>query len=292
MFDSILFQVFINALIVGSVYALVAVGFVLTYTTTKFLNFAHGATVALSAYVFLVSFDSAGWLGAFILAVLSAMFFNYLVYTFVYKKLMYRKASKVILLLISFAILMGVEAIIQIVFTASPRRIALPIKEGLDFLGAKITPVQILIIVTTIVILIAVWLIIRRTKAGLGLRSISDNKELAEIYGLNSEKIIMNSFLIAGFLGAIAGAIISLEYVITPTIGTFYMIKGFVGAVTGGLTSLYGSIFGSYLVGIFENYGAWYFASSYKDAIAFVLLFLMLLIRPQGLFGRKKSVRD
>jgi len=69
------------------------------------------------------------------------------------------------------------------------------------------------------------------------------------------------------------------------------MIKGFVGAVTGGLTSVYGSIFGSYIVGIFENYGAWFFASSYKDAIAFVLLFLMLLIKPEGLFGVKKGVR-
>ncbi len=287
-----LFQVFINALIVGSVYALVAVGFVLTYVTTKFLNFAHGASVAIAAYIFLVSFGMVGWLGAFILAALSAMLFNFLIYYFVYKGLMKRKSSKVILLLISFAILMAVESLLQIVFTASPRRIDLPIKEGLEFLGARITPIQILIIIITIVILFLVWFVFKKTKIGLGIRSITENKDLAEIYGINSERIILYSFLIAGFLAAIAGAIIALEYVITPTIGTFYMIKGFVGAVTGGLTSVYGSIFGSYIVGVFENYGAWFFASSYKDAIAFILLFLMLLIRPQGLFGIKKGVRE
>lgn len=286
-----LFQVLINAVIVGSIYALVAVGFVLTYVTTKFLNFAHGATVAISAYIFLVSFDSFGWLGAFILACLIAILFNYLIYTFIYKSQMSRKSSKVILLLISFAILMTVESILQIVFTASPKRINLPIREGLDFLGAKITPIQILIILITVAILFSVWFVFRKTKIGLGIRAITENKDLAEIYGINSERIILYSFLIAGFLAAIAGAIISLEYVITPTIGTFYMIKGFVGSVTGGLTSVYGSIFGSYIVGIFENYGAWFFASSYKDAIAFILLFLMLLIKPEGLFGIKKGVR-
>jgi len=286
-----LFQVFINALIVGSVYALVAVGFVLTYVTTKFLNFAHGASVAIAAYLFLVTFDPLGWFGAFVFAALSAMLFNFIVYYFLYKRMMNGKASKVILLLVSFAILMAVESLLQIVFTASPRRIDLPIKEGMDFFGAKITSVQILIIVVTVVILIAVWLVFKKTKIGLGIRATSENKDLAEIYGLNSERIILYSFIIAGFLAAVAGAIITLEYVITPTIGTFYMIKGFVGAVTGGLTSVYGSIFGSYIVGIFENYGAWFFASSYKDAIAFVLLFLMLLIKPEGLFGVKKGIR-
>jgi len=132
----------------------------------------------------------------------------------------------------------------------------------------------------------------KKTKLGTTFRVVAENQELAEIYGINAEKIMLYSFLVAGILGAIAGTIITLEYVLTPTLGTFYMIKGFIGAVTGGLTSVYGSIFGSYLVGLFENYGAWFFLSTYKDAIAFILLFLVLLIRPQGLFGIKKGIRE
>ena len=134
-----LFQVFINALIVGSVYALVAVGFVLTYVVTRFANFGHGATIGISAYAFLIFFDPLGWLGAFIAAVIFSVAFNFLAYTFLYKKLIRSKASKVILLLISFAVMLAVESLLQIIFTASPRRINLPVVEGLDFFGAKIT---------------------------------------------------------------------------------------------------------------------------------------------------------
>ena len=286
-----LFQVFVNAMIVGSIYALVAVGFVLTYTTTKFLNFGHGATVALSAYLFLVSFDYVGYFGAFIVACLSAVLFNFVIYKFLYQRLMGKKASKVILLLVSFGVLIAVESIIQIVFSASPRRLNIPIKEGLSFFGARITEIQIFIVLITILILVVVWYVMKKTKVGLGLRAIADNPDLAEIYGINSKKIIVASFMIAGVLGAIAGMAISLDYVITPTVGTGYMIKGFVGAVTGGLNTVYGSIFGSYVVGLFENYGAWFFNSGYKDAIAFFLLFIMLIVRPQGLFGIKKGIR-
>lgn len=286
-----LFQVFINSLVVGSIYALVAIGFVLTYTTTKFLNFSQGAIIGASAYAFLFSFSYLGWFGAFVFAIFTAVLLNFLFYIFIFKKMLNKKASKVILLLISFAILMAMESVIQIIFSASPQRIDLPIQKGIEIFGASITKIQILIILTTIIILVLTWLVIKKTKVGLGLRAVSENKELAEIYGLNAERIVLWSFLIAGFLGAVAGTMIALEYVITPGISTFYMIKGFVGAVTGGVASLYGAIFGSYIVGIFENYGAWFFASSYKDAIAFILLFLMLLIKPEGLFGIKKGIR-
>lgn len=268
-----------------------AVGFVLTYTTTKFINFGHGATVALSAYLFLVSFDYLGYVGAFVVACLSAVLFNFLIYQYLYKRLMGNNASKVILLLVSFGVLIAVESIIQIVFSASPRRLNIPITEGLSFFGARITSIQIFIVAITVLLLIAVWYVMKKTKIGLGLRAIADNSDLAEVYGLNSKKIIVASFMIAGVLGAIAGMAISLDYVITPTVGTSYMIKGFVGAVTGGLNTIYGSILGSYVVGLFENYGAWFFSSGYKDAIAFFLLFLMLIIRPQGLFGVKKGIR-
>lgn len=286
-----LFQVFINALIVGSVYALVACGFVLTFVVTRFANFGHGATIGIAAYTFLISYNYVGWLGAFLLAVLFSVIFNFLTYSYLYKKLIRNKASKVILLLISFGVMLAVESILQIIFSASPKRIKLPIVEGMSFFGARITWIQILIIVITLIILIFVWVVFKKTKFGSVFNAVSDNKELAEIYGINAEKIMLYSFLVAGILGAIAGTIIALEYVLTPTIGSFYMIKGFIGAVTGGISSVYGSIFGSYLLALFENYGAWFFLSSYKDAIAFILLFLVLLIRPQGLFGIRKGIR-
>jgi len=281
-----LFQVFINSIIVGSIYALVGVGFVLTYITTKFLNFAHGATILIAAYTFFAFFNSVGWLGAFILSIIFAILFNLLLYILIFKKIM-KKASKVILLLISFAIMILIENVIQIIFSPSPQSLNYSVKEKFIFFGARITSIEILIIFTTILVLIITWVVFKKTKIGLALRAVADHKGLAEIYGINSDKIILWSFIIAGILGSIAGTMITLEYVLLPTTGSYYMIKGFVGVVTGGLTSVYGSIFGGYLLGLFENYGSWFLLSSYRDAIAFILLFLVLLIKPRGLFGNK-----
>jgi branched-chain amino acid transport system permease protein len=129
----------------------------------------------------------------------------------------------------------------------------------------------------------------KKTKIGKAMRAVSDNKDVAEILGISSEKIYNWSFIIGSAIAGIAGILISLEQSLEPTMGTGLIIKGFTAAIIGGIGSIPGAILGAFLLGFAENFGIWYLPSGYKDAIAFVLLFLFLLFRPNGILGIKRS---
>ena len=129
----------------------------------------------------------------------------------------------------------------------------------------------------------------KKTKIGKAMRAIADNRDVAEIIGISSEKIYSWSFVIGSAIAGVAAILISLEQNITPTMGTNLMIKGFAGAIIGGVGSVSGAILGSFLLGLVENFGIWFLPSGYKDAIAFILLFAFLLFRPQGILGIKNN---
>jgi branched-chain amino acid transport system permease protein len=128
----------------------------------------------------------------------------------------------------------------------------------------------------------------KKTKLGKAMRAVSDNKDVAEVLGISAEKIYSWSFIIGSIIAGIAGILVGLEQNLEPTMGTKLMIKGFTGAVIGGIDSVPGSILGSFLLGLAENFGIWFLPSGYKDAIAFIILFIFLLFRPQGILGIKK----
>jgi branched-subunit amino acid ABC-type transport system permease component len=128
----------------------------------------------------------------------------------------------------------------------------------------------------------------KKSKIGKAMRAVSDNKDVAEIVGISSERIYNWSFIIGSAIAGIGGILVGLEQNLQPTMGTNLMIKGFTAAIIGGIGSPFGAVLGSYLLGFSENFGIWYLPSGYKDAIAFVILFIFLLFRPQGILGKKK----
>lgn len=289
--SSIAFQLLINGLIAGAIYALVASGFSLIYATSKFIHFAHGATIAFSAYIlyFLFSVLGLNFGFAVVLAIAFAALLGYGMNFFVYKQLRKKKTSSVILLIASFALLILIESVILLLFGADVKTIGLiKVAKGLEFLGAIITPLQIFIIISSIVLLGSLFFFMKKTKIGKAMRAVSDNKDVAEIVGISSEKIYSWSFIIGSAIAGIAAILISLEQNLEPMMGTGLMIKGFAAAVIGGIGSVPGAILGAFLLGIIENFGIWYLPSGYKDAIAFVLLFLFLLFRPNGILGIKR----
>ena len=129
----------------------------------------------------------------------------------------------------------------------------------------------------------------KRTKLGKAMRAVSDNKDVAQICGISSENIYAWSFIIGSAIAGVAGILIGLEQNLDPAMGTDLMIKGFTAAIIGGIGSIPGAILGAFLLGLAENFGIWYLPSGYKDAIAFVLLFLFLLLRPKGILGVKRE---
>jgi len=285
-------QLLINGLIAGAIYALVASGFSLIYSTCKFVHFAHGATIAFGAYFLYFFFSNLG-LGfglSVILAIICACILGWLLNKIVYKKFRKKKTSNVILLIAGFALLILLESLILMLFGADVKTIGfIKIAKGLEFWGAIITPLQIVIITVSMILLILLYFFMKKTKIGKAMRAVADNKDVAEIVGISSERIYSWSFVIGSAIAGIAGILVGLEQNLEPTMGTNLMIKGFTGAIIGGIGSVPGAILGSFLLGLVENFGIWFLPSGYKDAIAFVILFIFLLFRHQGILGIKKS---
>jgi branched-chain amino acid transport system permease protein len=288
----IFIQLLINGLIAGAIYALVSSGFSLIYSTNKFIHFAHGSAIAFSAYIlyFLFAILGLNFGISVILAIVFASLLGLAMNFFVYHELRKRKASGVILLIASFGLLILFESLILIFFGADVKTIDfIKVAKGLEIFGAIITPLQIFIIIVSIILLISLFFFMKKTKIGKAMRAVSDNKDVAEIVGISAERIYNWSFVIGSAIAGIAGILVALEQNLDPTMGTGLVIKGFTAAIIGGIGSVPGAIFGAFLLGLVENFGIWFLPSGYKDAIAFVLLFIFLLFRPNGILGKKKE---
>lgn len=286
------FQLLINGLIAGAIYSLVASGFSLIYSTNKFVHFAHGAVLAFSAYILYWIFSSFH-LGFIISALLSILFsagLGYFVNLFFYAPLRAKKSSSSILLIASLAIAILLESLILMFFGADVKAFNLEFIKSLnsiEFLGAIITPLQLFIIFIAAMLFVALWIFMKKSKIGKAMRAVSDNRDVAEILGISAKKVYSWSFVIGSAIAGVGGVLIALEQNIEPTMGASLIIKGFTGAIIGGVGSVPGAILGSFLLGLVENFGIWFLPSGYKDAIAFVILFLFLLLRPRGILGIK-----
>jgi len=290
----IFLQLLINGLIAGAIYSLVACGFSLIYSTNKFIHFAHGGVIVVSSYIFYTLFSilNLEFYLSCILAVLLSGLVGYLINLIIYEPFRKRKASNSILLIASLGVLILLESASLIFFGADVKTINyIANAQGLPFYGAIITPLQIVIIISSIVLFIFFYFFMKKTRIGKAMRAVADNAEVAEIVGISTQKIYMWSFVVGSMVAGVAAILISLEQNIEPSMGTGLMIKGFTAAVIGGLGSVPGAILGAFLLGFAENFGIWYLPSGYKDAIAFVLLFLFLLFRPNGILGIKYNTK-
>jgi branched-subunit amino acid ABC-type transport system permease component len=282
-------QLIANGIIAGAIYALVASGFSLIYNVTKFMHFAHGAVLAIGAYLV---YTFASLKLAFPLAVLLTLLVTCaageLVNRLVYRPLRARKASSAVLLIASLAAMIFLNALILAVWGADIKTIATGFGNPVyEIGGVLITGIQVAIIVTALALLVGLWWLMTKTKLGKAMRALADNKDVAQTVGINPERMYMMTFLIGSALAAVGGILIGIEQNLHPAMGVNLIIKGFTGAVIGSLFSVPGAVLGALLLGIVENVGIWWLPSGYKDAIAFALLFAFLLFRPQGILGKK-----
>ncbi len=281
-------QLILNGVIAGAIYALVASGFSLIYSVTKFMHFAHGAVLAIGAYLlftFAVMYGLNFWF-AIVLTLICSSLAGVLIDWLVYRPLRRRKASGAVLLIASIAVMTLVNALVLAVWGADVKTVQTR-NPVFDVLGARITFIQVCIIVVSLVLLLALWWLMKQTKLGKAMRAVADNKDVAQTVGINPERIYTYTFIIGSFLAGVAGILIGIEQNLYPTMGISLVIKGFTGAVIGSLASVPGSVLGSFILGLVENIGIWWLPSGYKDAIAFVLLFIFLLFKPSGLLGVK-----
>lgn len=283
-----LFQQLINGLSIGSIYALMAVGYSLIYSLLNFTNFAHSITVTVGAFCtfFLLSSLVKNLYLGIILAIIVAGVLAMLIEIFGYSILLKKKAKRIYLLITGLGILTMCENLIIISFSSRFR--VYPINfsnETVDIFGASVGQIDLIIFVVSILALIAVELFIKKSRSGLAIRGASHSLDATAIMGVNVQKLILIVFMVAGSLAGLAGALLGAKYTAFPTLGTAMTNKAFISSVFGGLGSIPGAVLGALLLGIGETLISAYVSSSMRDIFAYALLVIVLFVRPAGLMG-------
>lgn len=283
-------QFIINGIISASVYFLVALGFSIVYSTVKFLHFAHGIVFTAGAYF---AFLFTQWLVmplwvSIILAIAASIVLGCLMEIGIYRPLRKRGSSGLVLLLASLGMYILLQNVISMVFGDETQSIRTgAVQEGINILGARITPIQIITIGVSIVLVIALSAFLRMTKIGKSMRAVANDPQLANLSGIHSNRVILWAFAIGSGLAGLAGILVALDVDMTPTMGMNALMMGVVVVIIGGVRSIPGIALGALLLATAQHLGAWYIGSQWQEAIAFVVLVLFLLFRPEGFMGKK-----
>jgi len=287
-----LLQQVINGLSLGSVYALIAVGYSLVYSILLFSNFAHGGFLVIGGYICYYTLAAVGhniWIAS-LLAMVGAGVAAVMVERLAYKPIRERTNVTLYLLIAS----MGMSIVIENIFvvTVGGRFRALPPVIPMNpvsvFGIATTSAFDILSLVMAVLFLTGLQIFLSRTKWGLAIRAASYDLRTAGLMGVNVNKLISIVFFVAGLLAAVGGIFLSVRYTLYPQLGLI-TIKAFVAAVIGGLGSLPGAVVGSLILGLAEMLTAGFISSQMRDIVVFGLLILTLLWRPTGLFGKHVS---
>ncbi|MCM3164041.1 branched-chain amino acid ABC transporter permease [Metabacillus litoralis] len=280
----ILFQQIFNALTIGSVYSLVALGLTLVYGILHIPNFAHGALYMVGGYITLLFMESMGihyWLAIFISIIIVGLL-GVVMERLVFHPL--RNAPPIHDKIAAIGVLLFLEALVQLVWGAEYRRMLSPYDIVVDFLGLTVTAQRLLIIGTAIIAMILLHLFLKKTITGSAIIAMSQNREGAFLVGINANKVAMITFFISGALAAFASSIASPINLVFPGMGHLVILKAFVIIIIGGMGSIPGAIIGGYILGFSESLSATFISNDYKDLIAFLLLVAILTIKPKGLF--------
>ncbi len=281
----------INGISLGSVYAIIALGYTMVYGIAKMLNFAHGDVIMVGAYI---SFCVTQYLGMpAIVSIVAAMFvctvLGMLIERMAYKPL--REAPKLAVLITAIGVSYLLQNSAQLIWGSNPKSFNSLVNIGSIrlFDGALlISDEAIITVLCCIIIMVALTLFTSRTKMGKAMRAVSEDKGAAQLMGVDVNFTISITFAIGSALAAIAGVLLCSAYpVLQPTTGSMPGIKAFTAAVFGGIGSIPGAMLGGILLGLIEIFGKAYISTELGDAIVFLILIIMLLVKPTGLLGKK-----
>ncbi len=292
-------QQLINGLALGSIYALIALGYTMVYGVLRFINFAHADVLmlgAFSAYFLspavqkLLPLPGVG--GALVVMLLAAMIcagVGVLIEILAYRPLRGRPKLTVLITAIGVSLLIEYSCQHRAVFGAATRPFPELISEkNLEVLGLTISSNDLVVVLVTAILLAAMWFIVHRTRVGTAMRAVSFNPQAAALMGININRVISFTFGLGSALAAVAGILYALKAPgIEPLMGIHPGLRAFVAAVLGGIGNLPGASLGGLLLGLLETFaGGIPGLSNYRDAIAFAILILILLFKPAGLLGK------
>ncbi len=285
-------QHFFNALMLGSLYGLIAIGYTMVYGILRLINFAHGDIFMISTYfVFLaITVMHLPWIPAVLLSILATAVFGVMIDRVAYQPL--RNAPRISALISAIGVSFFIENLCLVIFTGVPKPMPRfePLVRVMTLGNVRILPLAIFVPIISFILVGALLWMLYRTKPGLAMRAISRDIETTRLMGVKVDRIIALTFAIGSALAACAGIMWALRYPqIHPFMGVFPGLKAFIAAVLGGIGSVQGAMIGGLLLGFMEIMLVAFFPalSGYRDAFAFVLLILILFYKPTGLMGDK-----
>lgn len=287
-------QQLVNGVMLGAVYALIAIGYTLIFGVLNMLHLAHGEVFMVGAFVGLVA--ASAWSGSVILALVTAMLatgvLGLLIERVAFRPL--RGAHHLAPLATTIGVGIALQETARSYFGAEQRGFPATVALELWDLGPiRVSSVQVVILAAAVVLMAGVHLFLGRTRAGRALRATAEDPVVASLLGVNVEAAVLTTFFVASMLAGAAGVLVGLAYnAVHPFIGVQMGIKGLVVMLLGGLGNVPGAMVGGLVLGVLEVIGVAYLASSYRDAFAFGAVMLMLLARPEGLLGLRLQRRD
>lgn len=287
-----LLQQMINGITVGGSYALIALGYTMVYGILKIVNFAHGDVFMMGSFFGLFCMQVMGmpYYVAFPLAAIATAIMGIIMERVAYRPI--RSADSLTVMISALGVSTFLENLAMVLWGTGTHAFS-------NFSGITITTykfdnvvlsnIQIGFIVLSILLMIALYFIVNKTKIGVAMRATSHNIKTAKLMGINTDRIIAFTFGIGSALACVAGLLVGIYYdAVYPLIGYSYGLKAFAAAVLGGIGSIPGAMLGGFVMGIVETLGASYISAGYRDAFAFAILIIVLIFRPAGILGKKE----
>ena len=288
-----LFQI-INGLHIGSIYALVALGYSMVYGIVKLVNFAHGDIImvgAYAAYVLLVLCGLPVWvavIGSIVFCALAGV----LIERIAYRRLLVKEAPRISLLITAIGVSIFLQNLFQLIFTSSGKSFPSIFNYEPIVMGERqVSIVSLITIVTTVVLMVLLQLLVKKTRLGKAMRAVSEDAGAAKLMGINTNSTVSWTFAIGSGLAAVGAVLYSASYpLIDPYMGSMLGLKAFVAAVLGGIGSIPGAMIGGLIMGVAESLTKGYISSTLSDAVVFGILIIVLLLKPSGIMG--KNVKE
>lgn len=291
-------QHIINGLSLGSIYALIALGYTLVYGILQLINFAHSDVYMIGAFAayYTASFaalnDKPG-ISTLIILLLAAMAacsaLGLTIERFAYRPL--RKAPKINILITAIGVSLLLQYSSQLFFGADPKVFPTIIEDSViaEFGGVQLKSLDVAVLIVTLLMMVALNFLIFKTKLGKAMRAVSTNASVASLMGVNTDRIIAFTFIVGSSLAGVGSVLVGMKYPkIDPLMGMMIGLKAFVAAVLGGIGSIGGAVLGALIMGLSEEMVVGYLSSTYRDALAFGILIVILIFRPAGLLGKNR----
>jgi neutral amino acid transport system permease protein len=278
-------QLIINGVAVGSIIALAAVGLTLTYGILRLSNFAHGDFLTLGAYLtfFLNSLGLNIWVSMMLSAV-GTVVVMLLTEKLLWSRMRSIRASSTTLIIISIGLALFLRNGIIFIWGGQNKNYNLPVTPALEFGALRVPQNQLLVLVLAILAIAFLHYLLQYTKIGKAMRAVADDLDLARVSGINVDKVILWTWIIAGAFTSLGGSMYGLTQAVRPNMGWFLILPLFASVILGGIGNPYGAIAGAFIIGIVQETSTPWLGSEYKQGVALLIMILVLLIRPKGLF--------